>query len=237
MLPKQSILVIPCSANPSLNIYVAYCMCCWCAAECAPCSAMYSFHLQACHPNKAPLCRPLFSPTQVVHLPETVTQMDPMIRTCGNRLSEGSQPATREVTREVKLSLSVPFRVHIDHKPYGACNQNNKGSRCGLVRGGWGTRWLLLEARWALGNIWKISFLSGGGLTLGEERAWNAKEGRRWGQMAGLCAAQSALCGAGVTWSRMESVGVCGGLDNVLTRHKHLHVSYGGKSPACIWPW
>lgn len=158
-------------------------------------------------------------------------------KACGNPFSEGSQPATREMTREVKLSLSVPLRVRIDHNPYGARNQNNKGALVGC----WGERGtrrrLLLQARWALGNIWKISFLSSGGLTLGEERAWNSKEGRQWGQTAGLCTAQSALCGPGVTWSRMESVGACGGLDNVLPRHKHLHVSYGGKSPACVWPW
>lgn len=54
-------------------------------------------------------------------------------KTCGNRLSEGSQPATREVTQEVKLSLSVPLRVRVDHKPYRARNQNNKGA---IVGGG-----------------------------------------------------------------------------------------------------
>lgn len=57
-------------------------------------------------------------------------------KTCGNRLSEGSQPATREVTQEVKLSLSVPLRVRVDHKPYRARNQNNKGA----FVGGRGTR-------------------------------------------------------------------------------------------------
>lgn len=53
-------------------------------------------------------------------------------KTCGNRLSEGSQPATREVTQEVKLSLSVPLRVRVDHKPYRARNQNNKGGFVGV---------------------------------------------------------------------------------------------------------
>lgn len=203
---------------------------------CAPCSAMCSSYLQACHKQRAIVPPPFWTQHKSYSSSRTSHADGPDDKTCGNRLSEGSQPVTREVTREVKLSLSVPLRVRINHKPHGARNQNNKGAIVGLW-GGWGTQWLLLEARWALGNIWKISFLSSGGLTLGEERAWNAKEGRRSGQMAGLCAAQSALCGPGVTRSRMKSVGVRGGLDNVLLRHKHLHVSYGGKSPACVWPW
>lgn len=58
-------------------------MCSWCACVRAPPSAMYLRYLQACHPNKAPLCRPLFNPTQVVHRPETVTQMDSTIRLVG----------------------------------------------------------------------------------------------------------------------------------------------------------
>lgn len=116
-----NILIIPCSANPSLNIYVAYCMRCWCAVVCAACSAMYSFDLQACHPNKAPLCRPLLNPTRCSSSRYSHTD-GPDDKTCGNRLSEGSQPATREVTREVKLSLSVPLGVRVDHKPDQARN-------------------------------------------------------------------------------------------------------------------
>lgn len=187
-------------------------------------------------PKQSTIVSPPFEPNTSCPYSRNSHADGPYDKACGNRLSEGSQPATREVTQEVKLSLSVPLPVRIYHKPYGAHSRNNKRAIVGLW-GGWGTQWLLLKARWALGNIWKISFLSGGGLTLWEEKAWNAKEGRWWGQMAGLCTAQSSLCGPGVTWSRMKSVGVRGGLDNVLPRHKHLHVSYGGKWPVCIWPW
>lgn len=174
---------------------------------------------------------PLSNPTQVVHLPEIVTQMEPMIRLMG---IVSQRDLNQQLVRWPERWNSVYLPRFVSTSTTNLTELATKTTREPL----WGCEGgeELGGCCWRLSGRWEI---------FGKSPSYPAgvsHSGRRGLEMLRRDGGEDkrrvcVLHRVRFVAPASREVGVRGDLDNVLPRHKHLHVSYRGTSPACVWPW